>query len=69
MNCEFADAYRPTYCFVSIYFLWDIFSPPFTIRFPMCTIIILADFSLAVLCYVAAVLTLALISIKTGQKT
>jgi general stress protein CsbA len=48
---------------VPIYFLRNIF----TIRFPTCTIIIHAYFSLGVLCYVTAVLTVVLI--KTEHKT
>ena len=51
---------------VSIYFLRDIFSPSFAIRFPTCTIIIHAYFSLAVLRHVTAVITLVLI--KTEHK-
>jgi hypothetical protein len=53
---------------VSIYFLRNIFSSSFTLRFPMCSIIILAYFSVPVLCYVTAVLTLVLICIKTERK-
>ena len=52
---------------VSIYYLRNIFSPSFTIRFPMCAIIIRAYFSLAVLRYVTAILNLVLF--KTEHKT
>ena len=51
---------------VSIYFLRNIFSPSFTIRFPTCTIIIHAYFSLAVLRCATEILTLVLI--KTEHK-
>jgi hypothetical protein len=47
---------------VSIYFLRNIFSLSFTIRFPTCAIIICACISLAVLRYVTAILSL--VSIK-----
>ena len=52
---------------VPVYFLGNIFSPSFTIRFPTCTIIIRAYFSLGVLRHVTAILTVVLI--KTEHNT